>query len=139
MADVLRTRARSKRYISALVVEDGDEVVVAESRSTIFSCIDGRSMTKLSFTVAMIRVAARRRLSCVFRSASSRADVAPTPKTIPAVVGANSRESSSGIRSLSLKLHCLKSGSQSLSTRATVFPKNLGSLKASLRSFLQDF
>lgn len=139
MADVLRVRARSRRYISARVVEDGEEVVLAERRSTTFSCMTGRSVRKLSSIVARMRVAVRRRLSCVFRSASSLADVAPTPNTIPAVVGGTSLESNSGIRSLSLKVHCLRRGSQSLSTRDTELPKNLASLNASLISFLKVF
>lgn len=65
--------------------------------------------------------------------------MAPTPNTIPAVDGAVRRESSSGIRSLSLMVHCFSSGSQSLSTRDTLFEKNLASLKASPKSFFQAF
>lgn len=121
------------------MVEEGEEVVVAGSSSTIFSCINGRSPTKLSSIPARISVAARRRFSCVFRSASSLADVAPTPKTIPAVAGGTIRVSISVIRSLSLMVHCFNNGSQSFSTSDTGLEKNLGSRKASPRSFFHAF
>lgn len=125
--------------MSARVVEEGDDVVVAARSSTIFSSIAGISVTKLSLIAARTNVAIRRKLSCVLRSASSRADVAPTPNTIPAVVGGSKRERSSGTFSLSLRDHCFNNGSHSLSTSGTVLPKNRGSLNASPRSFFHDF
>jgi hypothetical protein len=124
--------------MSARVLDDGEEVVVAVRSSTIFSCMVGRSAMKLSFIVARTRVAILRRLSCVFLSASIRAEVAPTPKTIPAVEGATNRDNNSGTLSLSVSVHCFSRGSQSLSTRIKVLAKNRGSLKASARSFRHD-
>ncbi len=84
-------------------------------------------------------VATLRRLSWVLRSASSLADVAPTPNTIPAVVGGVMRPRISGILSLSLMVHCLRSTSQSLWTSARFEPKKRASLKASVTSFFQPF
>ena len=107
--------------------------------SVILSRIGGRSATKVSSLQASISVAMRRRLSCVFRSASSRAEVAPTPKTIPAVVGGVMRASSSGILSLSVTVHCFRRGSQSSWTRAKLEPKKRESLNASATSFFHDF
>lgn len=49
--------------MSARVVDDGDEVVVAASRSTSLSWMACKSVTKLSSMVASTRVAIRRRLS----------------------------------------------------------------------------
>lgn len=126
-------------YISARVVEDGEEVDVAAKSSTMRSRIVGKSVTKVSVPQAKTRAAMRRRLSCVFRSASNLAEVAPTPKTMPAVVGGVMRLSISVIRSLSVIVQSLSRGNQSLRTRLTEELKNLESLKASPISFFQVF
>src|SRR3569833_910154 len=139
MAPVLSTRARTTMYTSARVVDDGEDVAVAPRSSTSFSRMVGRSVTKLSLADASTSMAMRRRLSCVLRSASRRADVAPTPITMPAVVGGVMRVSISGILSLSLMVHCLSRGSQSLLIWDWLEPKNLASLKASVTSFFQAF
>lgn len=121
------------------MVEDGEEVDVAASSSMMCSRIAGKSVTKVSMPQARTKTAIRRRLSCVLRSASSLAEVAPTPKTIPAVVGGVIRLSISVIRSLSAIVHSFNSGSQSLCTRVTDELKNLESLKASPMSFFHVF
>ncbi len=96
-------------------------------------------MTKESSVAAIIKQATRRRFSWVLRSASRRAEVAPTPNTIPAVVGAVMRARISGIRSLSATVHCLSRGSQAALINPLLELKNRASLKASARSFFQDF
>lgn len=121
------------------MVDDGDEVDVAASSSTSLSKMVGSSATKASSAAARTNVAIRRRLSCVFLSASSLADVAPTPNTIPAVVGALMRETSSGILSLSVRIHCFNSGSHPSLTRDKFIPKKRLSLNASPTSFFQVF
>jgi hypothetical protein len=120
-------------------VDEGDDVAVAASSSTSFSVIVGNSVTKASPADARISVATLRRLSCVFLSASSLADVAPTPKTMPAVVGGVMRARMSNILSLSLVAHCRSSGSHALWTRPGSDPKNLASANASAMSFLHAF
>lgn len=139
MAEVRRTRARKTMYMSARVVEEGEDVDVAARSSMIRSRMVGRSVTKVSVPQARISTAIRRRLSWVLRSASNLAEVAPTPKTMPAVVGGVIRLSISVIRSLSVIVHSFNRGNQSLCTKETDDPKNLESLKASPISFFQVF
>ncbi|KAF4505162.1 hypothetical protein G6O67_007138 [Ophiocordyceps sinensis] len=133
---VLSTSARTTKKTSALVVDEGEDVGVAASSSTSLSNMTRRSATKASSAEASTSVAMRRRLSCVLRSASSLADVAPTPKTMPAVVGALMRPTTSPIFSLSESTHCRSSGSQSCRTSSGLVPKNLPSLNASPTSLL---
>ena len=112
---------------------------MAVIRSTIFSWTPFRLTTNMSLSADRIRVATRRRLSCVFRSASSLAEEAPTPNMIPADVGDERRDSTSGIRSLSRSVHCRSIGNQPSHTSFKEFVwKNLGSLNASATSFLHD-
>lgn len=112
---------------------------MAARSSTSLSNMVGMSVTKVSSADDRISVAIRRRLTCVLRSASSLADVAPTPKTMPAVVGALIRPTSSGILSLSASVHCLNRGAQPSAISSRFIPKNLESLKASLTSFFHVF
>ena len=56
---------------------------------------------KASSGLASMRSEIRRRVVWALRSASWRADAAPTPNMMPAVVGAVRRDSNSGTRSLS--------------------------------------
>jgi len=124
--------------MSERVVELGELVAVAVRSSVNFSMSAGRSETKVSTGHASTRVAILLRLSCVFRSASNRAEVAPTPKTIPAVEGGVRRDNSSGMRSLSLAHHCLIRGKIDEGMRDSGRrEKKRGSLKASETSFLQ--
>lgn len=90
---------------SARVVEEGEEAGVAVRSSTSFSEREGSVGVNVSSGAARRRSEMRRRVSCVLRSVSWRADAAPTPNMIPAVVGADRRERSSGRRSLSVNVH----------------------------------
>ena len=112
---------------------------MAVMRSTSLSWIPPRLTTNMSVSADRIRVAIRRRLSCVFRSVSSLAEEAPTPNMIPADVGDERRDSNSGIRSLSSSAHWRSICIQSFRTRSNelFLWKNLGSLNASATSFLQ--
>lgn len=111
---------------------------MAVIKSTIFSWMPPRLTTNMSVSADSTKVAIRRRLSCVFRSASSLAEEAPTPNMIPADVGDERRDSNSGIRSLSRSAHCRSICIQPFQTRSKEFVwKNLGSLNASATSFLQ--
>ena len=115
-------------------------MAVAVMRSTILSWMPPRLTTNRSLSADSISVAILRRLSCVFRSASSLAEEAPTPNMIPADVGDERRDSNSGIRSLSRSAHCRSIGIQPFQTRSKELVwKNFGSLKASATSFLQIF
>lgn len=59
---------------------------------------------------------------------------------MPADVGVDKRDRYSGIRSLSISVHCRNIGSQPCSARLNeLAQKNLGSLKASVTSFFQIF
>lgn len=120
-------------------MDDGDDVGVALSSSVNLSDMVGKSVTKASSADARMSVATRRRLSWVLRSASSLAEVAPTPNTIPAVVGGLMRLIISGIFSLSFTTHCFNKGSQSCLTKSASDEKKRASLKASLISFFQVF
>ena len=111
---------------------------MAFRRSTIFSWRLARLTTKRSFSEAAINRAILRRLSCVFLSASSLADVAPTPNMMPAAVGDVRRESNSGIRSLSARAHERSIGSQPRFTSSCELAKNLASLNASPMSLLEN-
>jgi hypothetical protein len=93
---------------------------------------------KASSGLARTSRAIRRRFSCVLRSASWRADAAPTPNIMPAVVGAEILPSSSGTRSFSDCVHCARIGSQESCRSDSGAWKNLGSLKASEMSFLSN-
>ena len=111
---------------------------MADIRSTSFSWMPLRLTTNMSASADSSKVAILRRLSCVFRSASSRAEEAPTPNMIPADVGDERRDSNSGMRSLSKSAHCRSIGIQPSRTRSKEFVwKYLGSLSASATSFLQ--
>lgn len=131
IGDVLRMRDRRRTKTSARVIDDGDDAGVAVRSSTIFAMICGMFGVKASSGLARMRSEVRRNVVCALRSASCRADAAPTPNMIPAVVGAVSRDSSSGTRSLSDCVHCERMGSHASRIRSTGVLKNFGSLKAS--------
>lgn len=139
MGEVFSRRARMTMYVSARVVEDGKEAEVALSRSISFPCKLVRFATKVSFGAARMKTAMRRRLSWVLRSASNRADDAPTPNIMPAEVGEERRVSNSGIRSFSANTSCRSMGSQPVSTKSREHEKNLESLNASVTSRFHSF
>ena len=102
--------------------------------------MEARLTTKVSLVAVSVRVAILLRLSCVFRSASKRAELTPTPNMIPADVGVDKRDRYSGIRSLSIIVHCRSIGNHPCSANfKELAQKNRGSLKASATSFFQVF
>jgi len=111
---------------------------VAVINSISFSSSARRLLTKESSGAARMIRAILRRFSCVLRSASRRADDAPTPNIMPADVGAVRREIRSGMRSLSADTHCFRRGSHPTSTSSSDVEKNLESLKPSVKSLLHD-
>lgn len=138
--EVLRRRERRSMKISERVAEEGEDAAVAVISSTSFSWIEERLTAKVSWSEARTKVAILRRLNWVLRSASRRAEDAPTPNIIPADVGADRRTRSSGMRSLSRRIHCRRIGNHPFSARAKeLAQKNFESLKASATSLLQIF
>lgn len=126
--------------ISERVAAEGEDAAVAVISSTSFSWMEERLTAKASWSEARTKVAILRRLNWVLRSASRRAEDAPTPNIIPADVGAERRARSSGMRSLSSRTHCRSIGNQPFSARAKeLAQKNFESLKASATSLLQSF
>ena len=116
--------------------EEGEEAGVALRSSVSLSRMLGRFVTKSSSRLERRKREIRRRFSWALRSASMRAEAAPTPNTMPAEVGGMRRVRSSGIFSLSTKNHCLRIGIQPSFARVDVLAqKNRGSLYASEISF----
>ena len=118
--------------------DEGEEAKVAFIRSMSFSWRTVRFATNVSFGATRIIVAILRKFNWVLRSASSRAEEAPTPNIKPAAVGLDKRESISGIRSLSNNDQWRNTGNHPVSTSCTGLAKNLASLNTSVTSLFQD-